>query len=147
MNWYVYCDNNPINMADETGCSGRFINLTLGLITSEAAFSIGLALAGLCAVTAASADGDAMYQGYAIAFGLGAAFCFAMGLGGDVVEGFYGLTVGIVALVTEICRAQRGARMGAGASSLAFAALGAATAYALMCVGALIADEAESWMN
>ncbi len=143
-NWFAYCDNNPANEIDADGRVGKWMTLFLSGIKDSGAFEAGclmatLALAGPTLLKAGSLVGGVT----SILAGLMAVGLFAVALGSNPAEVADAMGASIVGLVMVILdSANAGQRLLAGANAIADVAISAMGGYSLVCVAALVADEA-----
>lgn len=146
-NWFIYCVNDPVNKVDESGQTGRALEWALNFVKRWDAFAAGVWCAGMCCAMAWNVEGFGVegVLGFMLAaeFGLIAAVCFGLSLGGSNANGVFAGCVGLMTIILGIVAGQKGAKMGSGASAIAYSAVAAVGGYGLMLVGCLAVDFAE----
>jgi RHS repeat-associated protein len=147
-NWYVYAGDNPVSCVDCDGRSTQWFDWVLSAIANGnaagagASFSYCALLGALSTNAATSILGRTAAFTLTVALGLASVTCWAIGLGANAPEALEAVVAGgIIPLVTAVLQSASGARMGAGASAIAGAAITATAAYTLCLIGALVADD------
>jgi len=144
MNWFAYCDNNPINEADFDGRYGKNLTAVIGMIKNDVAYDLGIIFGASCVMLFAAGNANLAASSAALVLGLAATASFAVAFGADDLGALKALLTSATwaGMAMSIMQgASAGERVGAGAGSLAMTAIVGCAVYGFMVLGALAGDE------
>ena len=144
-NWFVYCDDNPINEQDANGKTGKALAWALSAVANDDAFDWGLTFTIESVLGAISAKDSTGLAITGITAGILAVTCFAVALGANAPEAVAAaIGGGLLPVITSmIIGAQQGESLAAAAGGIASTAVCAYAGYGLMVAGALALDDCD----
>ena len=144
-NWFVYCDNNPVDETDSTGKTGNVLmNGMLSIVTDWSAAAFGLIL-GEASVLALTSAVSWMSIAAGTALAMASIFCFGIATGNTISQSLWAAvsaeTLGLFGATyfTGVSGALKVAQAAGG--GIAYSAVAGAYLYCLVVAGAAIGDD------